>query len=676
MLKKTLLKNTTRFLETPFPENLFPYKKKNRKRNLLLYSSKKNFLKIKHFSRSLNLMKAKKHKKILFPLSLLKNKLKKVPKKISDFKKTLQEIKKLSLIYGNLSNTEIKKTLLETKKLHGNNSDNLLLLLESRLDIILYRSLFFSSIQFARQSIRNNEVLVNSKCVNIFSYKVKPADIISVKPKNKKFIAKNILKNLLFKFRLNIISKPSLNSDRKLFNLAGVFKQPLLNSIGHTTFKKASQARFRNESGKNMVLPWTILNLKNISLVSKKLKNFKNKIHNLISTGTSPARGSKFTENFAFLLNTIICTNNSFTSKVNFNKLELNSIFNKTLVMNENFRKIFHDFKFYGFNNISRKKSPLLIFKRSLNISNAKFKGKFNLNKNRLAEKKPHISFQLKNCIHQAEHKFLQNSLATLLFPNLSKSAGKLVPANITQINACTYLEKISLMKKLKFITGFTKVNLNLSQSDNLTLAGLVPGTSPRKFATQSLRVSKLNKNMFFNANILTHMNKFLFRKKHRYIISNFYLKQLQNQISPKNDFLLKHSVPTILKKNKKLAVLLIHLDNLVIHSTKNIISSLLDYGDKYFSYQEKNVLKNTVTTLWHVKRYNIFTFLKLKNLFFYKRIKENKMSNTESCKLMFYKPLNLEISYKTLSIIYLYPSQKLVFPCTVDVQLLLRHTS
>ena len=71
----------------------------------------------------------------------------------------------------------------------GKSCENLLRLLESRLDNVVYRLGFAASRDEARQTVRHNHIMINDKRVNIPSYRVRPGDVVSVAPKAKELTA-------------------------------------------------------------------------------------------------------------------------------------------------------------------------------------------------------------------------------------------------------------------------------------------------------------------------------------------------------------------------------------------------------------------------------------------------------------------------------------------------------
>jgi len=93
--------------------------------------------------------------------------------------------KKLRRIYGILER-QFRNYYKEAARLKGNTGENLLQLLESRLDNVVYRMGFASTRAEARQLVSHKAVVVNGQVVNIPSFKVRAADVVSVREKAKK----------------------------------------------------------------------------------------------------------------------------------------------------------------------------------------------------------------------------------------------------------------------------------------------------------------------------------------------------------------------------------------------------------------------------------------------------------------------------------------------------------
>ena len=105
--------------------------------------------------------------------------------KVSDFGLQLKAKQKLKGYYGNITEKQFAKTYDEAARRKGNTSENLIGLLESRLDALVYRAKFVPTVFAARQFVNHGHVLVNGKRVNIASYRVKVGDVISVRERSR-----------------------------------------------------------------------------------------------------------------------------------------------------------------------------------------------------------------------------------------------------------------------------------------------------------------------------------------------------------------------------------------------------------------------------------------------------------------------------------------------------------
>ena len=105
--------------------------------------------------------------------------------KISNYGTQLQEKQKIKFMYG-LLEKQFRITFKKAEKLKGETGTNMLQLLESRLDNIVYRLGFAPTRPAARQMVSHKHFLVNGVIVNIPSYVLKPGDKISVRDKSKK----------------------------------------------------------------------------------------------------------------------------------------------------------------------------------------------------------------------------------------------------------------------------------------------------------------------------------------------------------------------------------------------------------------------------------------------------------------------------------------------------------
>jgi small subunit ribosomal protein S4 len=105
--------------------------------------------------------------------------------KVSDFGIQLKAKQKLKGYYGNITEKQFRRTYDEASRRKGNTSENLIGLLESRLDAVVYRAKFVPTVWAARQFVNHGHVTVNGKRVNIGSYKVKPGDVVEVKERSR-----------------------------------------------------------------------------------------------------------------------------------------------------------------------------------------------------------------------------------------------------------------------------------------------------------------------------------------------------------------------------------------------------------------------------------------------------------------------------------------------------------
>ena len=99
--------------------------------------------------------------------------------RISDYGKQLREKQKIRRTYGVLER-QFRLVYKEADRRKGVTGENLLQILESRLDTVAYRMGFGASRTEARQVVRHNGILVNGKRVNIPSYQVQPGDVVEV----------------------------------------------------------------------------------------------------------------------------------------------------------------------------------------------------------------------------------------------------------------------------------------------------------------------------------------------------------------------------------------------------------------------------------------------------------------------------------------------------------------
>jgi small subunit ribosomal protein S4 len=105
--------------------------------------------------------------------------------RLSEYGVQLREKQKVRRIYGVLEK-QFRNYYKEAARIKGATGENLLQLLEGRLDNVVYRMGFGSTRAESRQLVSHKAILVNDKLVNIPSYQVRPGDVVSVREKAKK----------------------------------------------------------------------------------------------------------------------------------------------------------------------------------------------------------------------------------------------------------------------------------------------------------------------------------------------------------------------------------------------------------------------------------------------------------------------------------------------------------
>ncbi len=108
--------------------------------------------------------------------------------KLSDYGVQLKAKQKLKGYYGNISEKQFRRIYDEATRLKGDTSENLIGLLESRLDAIVYRAKFVPTVFAARQFINHGHIKVNGQRVNIASYRCKAGDVVEVRERSKQLV--------------------------------------------------------------------------------------------------------------------------------------------------------------------------------------------------------------------------------------------------------------------------------------------------------------------------------------------------------------------------------------------------------------------------------------------------------------------------------------------------------
>jgi small subunit ribosomal protein S4 len=105
--------------------------------------------------------------------------------KVSDYGMQLKAKQQLKGYYGNIGERQFRRYYQEALRLRGNTGQNLIGLLERRLDAVIYRAKFVPTVFAARQFVNHGHITVNGKAVNIPSYQVREGDVIEVKEKSR-----------------------------------------------------------------------------------------------------------------------------------------------------------------------------------------------------------------------------------------------------------------------------------------------------------------------------------------------------------------------------------------------------------------------------------------------------------------------------------------------------------
>ena len=105
--------------------------------------------------------------------------------KPSDFGIQLMAKQRLRGYYGNVGERQFRRYYQEAVRRKGDNGENLIQLLERRLDAVVYRMKFAATVFAARQLVNHGHILVNGKKVNISSYQIKEGDTVEVRGKAK-----------------------------------------------------------------------------------------------------------------------------------------------------------------------------------------------------------------------------------------------------------------------------------------------------------------------------------------------------------------------------------------------------------------------------------------------------------------------------------------------------------
>ncbi|MEQ8558662.1 MAG: 30S ribosomal protein S4 [Henriciella sp.] len=105
--------------------------------------------------------------------------------KVSDYGLQLMAKQKLKFHYGDITEKQFRRTYDEANRQKGNTAENLIGLLESRLEAFVYRAKFVPTIFAARQFVNHGHVKVNGVKTNIGSFRLKPGDVVEIREKSR-----------------------------------------------------------------------------------------------------------------------------------------------------------------------------------------------------------------------------------------------------------------------------------------------------------------------------------------------------------------------------------------------------------------------------------------------------------------------------------------------------------
>jgi len=106
-------------------------------------------------------------------------------RKISDYGAQLSAKQKLKGYYGNITEKQFRRVYQEASRRRGDTAENMIGILEQRLDMVIFRLNFVPTVFAARQFVNHGHVLVNGRRVTIASYVVQEGDMIEVREKSK-----------------------------------------------------------------------------------------------------------------------------------------------------------------------------------------------------------------------------------------------------------------------------------------------------------------------------------------------------------------------------------------------------------------------------------------------------------------------------------------------------------
>ncbi|MCE3047324.1 30S ribosomal protein S4 [Helicobacter kayseriensis] len=129
--------------------------------------------------------------------------------KISEYGMQLREKQKAKMMYG-VSEKQFRSLFAEANRIDGNTGENLIRLIEQRLDNVVYRMGFATTRRFARQLVSHGHILVNGKRVNIPSYMVQPGQKVEIREKSKN----NVQINRAIELSSQVVAVPWIDVDK------------------------------------------------------------------------------------------------------------------------------------------------------------------------------------------------------------------------------------------------------------------------------------------------------------------------------------------------------------------------------------------------------------------------------------------------------------------------------
>ena len=508
-------------------------------------------------------------------------------RKTGEFFQQLKERKKLSIFYGHITRKQLINLFNKVKKTRGYYSKNILSLLESRLDVVIYRSGFAKTIAEAQQLIKHKKIKVNHKFVTIPSFFINPGDVISM----------NCLNTQFYDF-LNLKNQGDLKKNEKISS--GSFpnlkkKLEPLNKFGNNRFYK------------NNIFQ-------------------QNKVSNLYSN---------FTKYLDYLLFPQIENKNKFRTKLiksstsKFLKFGTTTEKNSTKLLTNKFvqrKSLFH-------NNLSKLFCKLLIQLLSTKIKSRSY---WNLNTEQFYSNQRNLQISHEKCPLVLDKPFL----ILLKWKFFLKKKNLIRTSNKIKTNSIN-----------NPVNSFSSKNIKHGNVNNYEFLVIGNGYLQKKplFWNQNLLNLKKNKNFYLlkNSKFLSNQEKV----KYKYL--------------PEENYYLKNNYSN---KKKKVGSFF----NKVIYQIKNLKSDssnlkkydILLYRKSFFVF-----LKN----LNNYKKFSNLVDFILTKFLFQKSLSKTKSLFSPNLSFRVTRPVNLEISYNLLTIVYLYSPQRINYPFYINLDLIKR---